>query len=197
MNHKDNAVQMPGFRVLPPPQVPMHTYIEGGYQEIPSVYLSDEEYARALQCFVPACTDVVPIRNEKRTIYLARRKQKPMIDWWWVGGRMKPNETFLDSAVRCFRRETKLDIDPGRLVLRAVNDYFLKDRQQEPQNVGCHMLGITFSLEITPEELKQTRLDENGYEQNELDPFTREDLLKASVFPAVLDMYDLIFPTNA
>lgn len=175
----------------------VRTYTENGYKSIPSVRLSDDEYGRGLQCFVPACTDIVPINTHRRVIYLTRRASKPMTGWWWIGGRMAAYETKEAAAVRNFKRETGLELTHNRLKLAAVFDYLCKNRAQVPQEIGCHMLGYTFVVELTPEETASVgaNLDKVEYEsQDGLTAFSRELLASEGVFPAIIDLYDHVFP---
>ena len=138
------------------PKVLVQSYTEPGYEPIPSLRLSDDEYGRALQCFVGACTDAVPINIKERSMFLARRRSRPMTGWWLIGGKMMPDELKEQSMVRCFQRETKLELPPESFSLVAVFDYRWKNRQQEPQQIGCHMGGVlhlyrrTFSSTAPP-----------------------------------------------
>lgn len=175
------------------------SYTEKGYQSISSVYLSDDEYGRGLQCFVPACTDIVPIDVERKIIYLARRVAKPMTGWWWFGGRMTPHETKEEAAVRNFKRETGLELPQNRFTLAAIFDYRWKDRAQPPQEIGCHMLVYTFTVELTAAELAfvSANLEKEEYEKGAgLFAFDREQLVGEKVFPAILDLYDYVFSTR-
>ncbi len=177
----------------------IHSYTESGYEAIPSVRLSDNEYGRGLQCFVPACTDIVIIDRLRRVIYLARRASKPMIGWWWIGGRMRPGEIKEEAAAWNFRRETGLELIPSRLCLEAVFDYRWKDRAQVPEGIGCHMLGYTFVVELTTEEMAAVavNLEKKEYETSAgLTAFSREKLVEEKVFPAILDLYDHVFPQH-
>lgn len=119
-----------------------------------------------------------------------------MRGWFWMGGnRGGINEPLTQGLLATIEQETKLTtITPDRLVLRALMEYFWKDRSQAPQEVGCHMLVLTYSADITEEEAGRIVLDPNEYEEGVLREFTREDLVREGVFPSILDMYDLIFP---
>ena len=174
----------------------VRSYTEDGYQSIPSVRLSDEEYGRGLQCFVPVCTDIAIIDRKTQTIYLAKRKTKPMPDWWWIGGRMEPHETKEEAAVRSFERETGLKLPQNRFQLATIFDYRYKDRAQTPQEIGCHTLGYTFVVELEPAELAfaSSHLERHEYEPSAgLSPFNREQLIEKNVFPAILDLFDHVF----
>ncbi|KKS33808.1 MAG: hypothetical protein UV22_C0018G0008 [Parcubacteria group bacterium GW2011_GWA2_42_35] len=178
-------------------QVLVKTYTEKGYKPTPSVRLSDEEYGRGLQCFVPACVDIVPIDSKNKIIFLAPRKTKPYVGWWFIGGKMIPSETKEETAARCFERETKLKLPTNRFALAAVLDYRWNQREQPPQDLGCHMLGYTFTVELAPKELAQVRLEENEYEKKSgFTAFNREQLVEAGVFPSIIDLYDHIFPPS-
>lgn len=173
------------------------SYIEEGSGPIPNVRLSDEEYVRGLQCFIPLCTDIVPVNREKKLIYLAKRAAKPMQGWWWLGGKMNPSETKESSALRCLKRETGLAISDDRLQLVAFIDIHWKDRQQEPQTIGCHMADYIFAVEFSDDELEHIRTNLEGREYHAgegLIPFDRNGLVEAGVFPTILDVYDTLFP---
>ncbi|MBI2624754.1 MAG: NUDIX hydrolase [Candidatus Nealsonbacteria bacterium] len=168
------------------------SYKEAGCQDIPLIRLSDEEYARGLQCFVPACADIAIVDFDRKLIYLARRKIKPMAGLWWIGGKMMPQETKEEAAVRNFKRETTLELPQSRFRLVAVFDYRWNDRAQTPQTIGCHMLAYTFIVNLSADELARVRLDENEYEGG-LKDFTEKQLLKENVFSPIFDLYCRVF----
>lgn len=173
-----------------------NSYTEAGYQPIPGVRLDDTEYARALQRFVPACADIVVIDKKEQLFYLAARTSKPITGWWWIGGGIQAGMRKEEAAVVGFKRETGLTLSTERLVLVAVNDYRLKDRAQEPQDIGCHMLGYIFAVELSEEERASLMLDPNEYQSgSSLVGFNRHALVAANVFPAALDLYDDLFPS--
>ena len=105
------------------------SYTEKDYKEIISPRLTEEEYEKSLRAFVILCTDILIIDKNKKTIYLAKRKAKPMNGWWFIGGRMYANETKEESAVRCFKRETDIDIKEENLDFVALVDHRFKDRE--------------------------------------------------------------------
>lgn len=178
----------------------IRTYIESGYQPIPKTFLPDDAYVQGLQAFVYGCTDAVIINSARRTIYLAKRSQKPMIGWWWIGGRMNAGETKEQSIIRCFAREVGLTFPQDRFTLLSVSDYLWKDRTQKPQDIGCHPMAYTFTVELSPGELDAAsrNLEPKEYDAGEgLNEFSRERLLTENVFQAVIDVYDTIFPPVA
>lgn len=188
-----------GVRTAETLGIPLFTYHEDGFQPIEKVRLNDEEYGRVLQSKVLANTDVVFTNSKRRTIYLARRKALPMRGWFWMGGnRGGINMPLTQGLLAVIEAETKLStITASRLKLRALIEYFWKDRSQAPQEMGCHMLGLTYSADITDEEARSITLDPNEYEERVLREFTREELVRENVFPNILDMYDLLFPSPA
>lgn len=170
--------------------------MQEGFQPPPATRLSDEAYAQALQVFVPLCADIVPINRAKRIFYLAPRRLKPMNGWWLIGGRMTPGETKIEAAARKFKAETGLAISQDRFKLVAFLEYRCKDRQQEPQEIGCHSICATFTVELTPDELASIpgNLDEREYDKDVgLSAFDRERLVKEKVFPSFIDLYDQVF----
>jgi len=87
---------------------PLH-FETGSYQK-QSVFLPDEEYGRALDTLVKACTDIL-LTNDKGEILLGKRVVQPQPDWWYpCGGRMKPGETPYTSAARLLKRELKISV---------------------------------------------------------------------------------------
>ncbi len=177
-------------------QTPLvHTYIEDGYKPIPYIRLSGEEYARALQSVVVACTDVLPYNKEERLIYLAHRQAKPMVGWWLIGGKMLPGDTIEVSATKNLKRETELEVSPDRFNLISIFHYFWKDRAQIPETIGCHMLGHTLGIALTREEIAfvSEHLDKKEYSLGGLTSFDRERLVQERVHSSIIDTYDHLF----
>ncbi len=151
-------------------------YEELGAQLIPRVRLDDDEYARALQRFIGLCTDAMIFDPSSNMAYLARRRAKPMSSWWIIGGARMPCETPEASIVRCFKRETGLNIASQRFQYVCRNSYLWKDRQQYPQTVSCHMESDTFSVVLSEEERAAIVLDKDEYEEGGLRGFTAGEL---------------------
>lgn len=167
---------------------------------LPRKFLGDDEYADALEAFVLVCTDCVLINQERQTFYLAKRKSKPLSEWWFIGGRTFCGEDEITSIRRCLKRETKLDISPDRFRFLTMKRYLFKDRQQIPQNKSCDSLCYIFALFVTDEEIAiaNANLDPEEYDTNiGLREFTADDLGKEGVFPPIVDLYEEIFSKAA
>lgn len=170
------------------------SYTEPGYQEIPKTYLAEEEYEKALRTFVILCTDILPIDKERKVIYLAKRKHKPINYWWFIGGRMSANETKEESAVRCFKRETDIDIEKEDLDFVALLDHRFKDREQSPQDIGCHTVSYIFTIPFTKIDFQKVSLENKEYvNDTEFEEFNRQKLVDSNVFESMIDVYDSIF----
>lgn len=166
---------------------------------IPRKFINDNTaYANALEAFVLVCTDCLLINREKGTVYLAKRRAKPMsCEWWFIGGRVFAGEDELSSMLRCIKRETGLAVEKDRLDFLAMKRYFFKNRQQDPQEKGCDSLCYIFSLEVTEAELSIVRsnLDENEYDLVAgLQEFDPAKLVAENVFPSIIDVYERAFP---
>lgn len=173
------------------------TYREEGTPAFEPKFLPEKQYADALETFVLVCTDCVFIDRKNKKFYLMKRRAKPMAYWWLIGGRSFAGEEPLAAVRRRVERETELDIAPERFVFYGLHRYFFKDRQQEPQDKGCDSITYNFGVNITAAEVAAVRLDPKEYEVGfGLKAFGRRDLVNASVFPALVDLYDTVFPRS-
>lgn len=171
-------------------------YIEDAHHNMSSKSMTDQEYANALEVFVVVCVDVVLVNRARKTVYLARRKAKPMQGWWVIGGRIRAGEIEHNAMHRKFLQETSVDVEPARFEFLRMNRYFWKDREQDPQNKGTDALAYTFAVELTDEELRTVseNLEKYEYEAGSgLREFTRYELLQEGAHEAVIDMYDQAF----
>jgi len=182
------------------PSVLTLTFQDNGFKPIPRIRLTDEEYGRALQRFIGPCADIVPIDAHRRVFYLAKRQQKPNPSWWWIGGGILPGQPIDVSATQCFKRETGIELDPARLTLAANIDYRWENRAQEPTDMGCHMIGYTFLVELTRDELAQAaqHLQPDEYETElGFEAFDRKRIIaltdRYEIHPAILAVYDHVF----
>lgn len=162
-------------------------------------FLSEKAYAKVMEALIIVCADAVITNFERKTFYLAKRKTKPAQGWWWMGGRMFAFEDEVDAVKRCFKRETSLDIERDRFRFVRMYRYTWKDREQKPQNRGSDTLAYTFAIELSYEEiiLVSQNLDEKEYEREiGLQEFNRDRMEEEHVHPAILDLYDHMFPST-
>lgn len=69
---------------------------------------------------------------------------------------MVPGETFAATAQRVMRREASLAIeDHKRFRYMGLKSYAWPDREQAPQDHGCHMIGYYMLIDITNGEAAQ------------------------------------------
>jgi len=172
-------------------------YIEEGHKKMPRKFLDEKTYGEAIQAFVVVCADVVPINRERKTFYLIKRASKPIADWWQFGGRVFAGESEREAIIRIVKRETGLELPENRFSLIRQNRYFCKDRQQEPQDIGCDSLAFNFAMDLSESEIRLARsnLDKKEYEQgNDIQEFSRERIIGEKVPEAILDLYDTVFP---
>src|SRR3989344_5355526 len=103
--------------------------------------------------------------------------------WWELGGRIFAGEPEDAAIGRITKRETGLELPTKRFTLIRQNRYFCKDRQQEPQDVGCDSLVFHYVVELSEEELQtaSSNLDENEYEQVGLQEFDRQRIVSEYV----------------
>src|SRR5438105_3168016 len=90
-------------------QLPHRLFIEEGAPRFASVYLTDDEYSKALQRFILLCVDsAIFERNDDGAlvcddegypvIWLAMRNVRPARNVWWViGGARRPGNTPLED----------------------------------------------------------------------------------------------------
>ena len=185
------------LRKISEDNIPYRTYFELGTKKMPPVFLDDETYGKAIRSLIVVAADAVPINKERRTFYLAKRIAKPIRGWWELGGRILCGEPEGEAISRIVKREASIEVSPERFILVSQGRYFLKDRQQEPQNAGNDTLCYHFVVELTDAELRlaSANLDEKEYQRNVgLQEFDRPRILKENVEQPILDLYDTVFP---
>ena len=128
-------------------------YREPGFQRMEKQFLTNEEYARAIETFIVTCADTIITDKTAKCVYLAKRRSKPLRDMWWmIGGRRQPGVPAREAMQTIFKRETLLELPSERFVFVALAEYLLKDREQEPQNKNQHTQGYTFAVDLTAKE---------------------------------------------
>lgn len=164
---------------------------------IKPLWLSDEEYSRAMSALPIVCTDAVIIERGTGLFYLARRRVQPCPDWWIIGGRVSAGEPFLDAMRRNFLRETGVDVSTERFSMMSIYRFLWATREQAPQTAGSDNLAFTYAVELTPAEREWAaqHLDPTEYDHKiGLRPFTCANLQSAQVHPSLIDLYDACFP---
>jgi 8-oxo-dGTP pyrophosphatase MutT (NUDIX family) len=75
-----------------------------------NIFLSDEEYGRALDAIVKGCSDAFILSAKGTHVLLGKRKIHPQADWWFIGGRIRPGETPQAAIKRNMKRELGLEV---------------------------------------------------------------------------------------
>mmetsp|Transcript_7142 Transcript_7142/g.9037 ORF Transcript_7142/g.9037 Transcript_7142/m.9037 type:complete len:218 (+) Transcript_7142:258-911(+) len=169
---------------------PLH--FETGKYERKSVFLPDDEYGRALDTLVKACTDIL-LTNDKGEFLLGKRVVEPQPDWWYpCGGRMKPGETPYESASRLLKRELKLVVkdedkrnksEGGRFSGVGHYSYLWQFRNQEPKGNGTADISCVLTTKLSREE--QDSMDATNEEYSEHKWMKPDDILAGDFHPAL------------
>lgn len=108
----------------------MREYFEFGFT--PRAGRADEAtYGAILDTVVVCCVDCVVVHRRK--LLLGLRTQYPFKGWWVMGGRMRPEERYKETARRVVEREVGLRIvDPRRFVYIDHACYGWTHREQLP-----------------------------------------------------------------
>lgn len=121
-----------------------------------AIFLSDKEYGRALSALVVACVDVALMCDNK--LLLGLRVNEPWKDGWsFPGGRMKPGESFGDTAVRHVQADVGLHMNPKRFRVVRTNSWAWSRRAQAPQRAGCHTTSTVVFAELSSDEAKEIK----------------------------------------
>ena len=146
-------------------------------------FLPDDEYGRALDTIVKACSDVLVCSDDRQRVFLGRRKVHPQPDWWFFGGRVRPGESTQDGAARLMRRELTLDIAPSRFHVLSTFSFVWGMREQAPVDHGCADISTVHCLQLTPEEVASVHLDEAEYLGSGW--FTLSEVMQGQFHPAL------------
>ena len=113
----------------------------------------DREYGRAQDTLVIACVDLLVVDGADNVL-LGRRQQKPQADWWLLGGRMRAGLSYRNSAARNAWRELGVQLNLDCLTEREIGHYSLvwDERQQAPQERGCHTITHVFGYQAAEGE---------------------------------------------
>lgn len=131
-------------------------------------FLPDDEYGIALDNLVKGCTDILLLNPPGTHIFTGRRNVQPQPDWWFMGGRIFPGETPIQSCQRLLRRELGLEIGSERFVAVCAQAFAFEMREQAPQNHGTTDAQFCYKVQLlNEEEVKKVVLDENEYSESE------------------------------
>mmetsp|Transcript_22983 Transcript_22983/g.46174 ORF Transcript_22983/g.46174 Transcript_22983/m.46174 type:complete len:191 (+) Transcript_22983:75-647(+) len=144
--------------------IPFH---ETGNFKSHRTFLPDDQYGIALDNLVKGCTDILllsPPQTKPTKIFTGRRIVQPQPDWWFIGGRIFPGETPVQSAQRLLSRELNLDISSSRFHPVCAQAFAFEMREQEPKHHGT--TDVQFCLKVrleSDEEVRKVVLDEKEY----------------------------------
>lgn len=162
-------------------------------------FMGDEVYTGVADNTIIVCVDAVVKNPRHGTIYLAKRASRPMLgQWWWFGGRRNKGETPLQGMRRKFAQEAGLHLPEKLFEFIGVFEYIWQEREQEPLGRGTHLIAHQFALDLTVSELAAIRANlapSGEYDVAEgLEEFDRNRILAEGLHPAVLEVYNKIFP---
>jgi hypothetical protein len=159
-------------------------------------WISQEAYSEVVQKSIVPCTDVVFLNKKEKVLYLGKRSVLPMKGIWFMGGRMFFNDRSpQESIARCVEMETGVRIKLERFEFICTNLYsWIKVAQGDFPGKN---LGLTYGCDITAAEVEQISHGLSATEYDKefgLQRFDRARLVDAKVHPAIIDIYDQLFP---
>lgn len=135
----------------------------------PPVWLSDAEYGAALGAFVPVCVDLLAT-SPVGEILLGKRQQEPQPDWWIIGGRMLPGETYESAGARKAWDELGIMVTLDQFSFLGFYSHVWDTNAQD--GGGCHMLSITLRCRLTHDQVAMMAPNKEYSELQWLDPHT-------------------------
>lgn len=170
-------------------------YVEDQHK-IKGVRLDDDAYQKAIGAMICVCADAIIIDIDKPIFYLPRRKSKPMKGYWSIGGRRLSGESASMAIARNFERETTVKIMPKRFCPVSSIEVIWKDRKEAPTTIGKHDLIQFFTIKLNKKEFTQASANicKMEYVAGSLEPFDRMKMITKGLHPALIDIYDKVFP---
>lgn len=111
--------------------------------------IPDHLYREIISVIPIVCVDIV-IRNEAGNVLLARRKNEPLKDQWWVvGGRIQSGESARQACIRKTFEEVGLEIDELQF-LGFYEDVFNKNSFDVAK--PYHTLSLVFETRVTTKQ---------------------------------------------
>ncbi len=132
-------------------------FVTGNYRAR-ATRINNAEYGRVLNSVVVACVDCGLLCNGR--MLLGQRVREPQADWWIIGGRMRPGESFETAARRKYREELRLNLTPSRFRYLTTASLVWAKRAQPPQNRGCHTVSVVMLATITLREMASLHLND-------------------------------------
>lgn len=124
-------------------------------------HLPDDAYARVLDSLVIATVDVL-LMAPGGEIFLDKRTAEPAQGKFETpGGRMRPGESFAETASRIVGLELGVTVAPHRFRYLGTNSFAWARRAQLPQDHGCHTVSTAMVAELTDEEAAEIRSGED------------------------------------
>ena len=146
-------------------------------------FLADKEYGEALDTLVKACSDLLLQSPDGTKVFIGKRLVHPQPDWWFVGGRIFPGETPVQSCCRLLKRELSLEIEPTRFETVCCQSLAWGMRQQAPMTNGTTDSQVVLSLRLSEAEVEKVVLDPKEYETSMW--ITPDELLAGHYHPAL------------
>uniref|UniRef100_A0A7S3EWQ6 Nudix hydrolase domain-containing protein n=1 Tax=Haptolina ericina TaxID=156174 RepID=A0A7S3EWQ6_9EUKA len=123
------------------------------------------------------------ISPDGERVFVGKRCVHPQPDWWFVGGRIFPGETAIQSCRRLLKRELGLEIEPARFDTVCAQSLAWGMRQQEPMEHGTTDSQVVLSLQLAPEEVSKVVLDPKEYLDSQWLP--PSEILEGHFHPAL------------
>ena len=142
-----------------------HRHYETGKWRENDTYLSDEEYARALDTIVKGCADVlITDSSGEGKILIGYRNVEPAKDSaWFIGGRIRVGDSAIRAARRNVLRECKIDIEEERFKFVCTSTHVWSRRKQRPEENGTGDVIVVTTVAITEEEKNKIVMTNTEY----------------------------------
>lgn len=139
-------------------------YHETGAFTSRRTFLPDDEYGVALDNLVKGCADVLIVNPAGTRVFTGKRRVQPQPDWWFMGGRMFPGETPVESGRRLLRRELGLEVEAERFRVVCAQAFAFGMREQEPKEHGTTDAQFCYRVQLKDEEeVEKVKVDEAEY----------------------------------
>jgi len=131
-------------------------------------FLPDDQYGVALDNLVKGCTDILLLSPDGQKVFTGKRCVQPQPDWWFMGGRMFPGETPVESGQRLLKRELGLEVEGSRFKVVCTQTFAFGMREQAPKEHGTTDAQFCYKVQLLDdEEVGKVVLDPNEYSASE------------------------------